>query len=337
MRRLLIVLAVLSALPALAQDVRFFRIAAGDGSGSAFAVATLIGGAISKPPGGRPCESGGGCGVPGLIAVTRTTSGSVENIELIWRNEAEAGLAEADVVTEAFYGEGRFENLGAVNNLRAVANLFPAAAHLVVRQDSGLHSVEDLRGKRIALGPLGSGNRAHGQRVLEAFGLRPVDYIGETDDIGSASDRLQRGEIEAMFVLGGYPVPGIDFLARSVPIDLLPLVGPGAQRLLAQNPFFSLTAIPIGTYAGVPTRRTVAIGMQLVVSSAVPEDLVREITRALWHPRNRPAFEAGAADVQQIRLQTALDGLTIPLHQGAAAYYLEAGVFRQPEDPSKGE
>lgn len=325
------------ALPAAAQDMQFFRIAAGDVSGSGFAVAGLIGGAISKPPGGRPCEAGGGCGVPGLIAVTRTTSGTVENVELIWRGEAEGGLAEADVVYEAFYGEGRFETLGPVDNLRVVANLFPAAAQLVVRQDAGIKSVADLRGKRIALGPIGSGNRAHGQRVLEAFGLRSVDYIAEPDDFGNASDRLQRGEIDAMFVLGGYPVPAIAALADSLPVDMLPLVGDGVRRLRAQSPFFSVTEVPVGTYTGVPGRRTVAIGMQFVVSAEVPAPLVREITRALWHPSNRRAFEVDDADVRQIQLKTALSGLAIPLHLGAAAYYLEAGLFGPSEESTKGE
>ncbi len=307
--------------------MRFLRLAGGDSAGSAFPVASVIGAAISKPPGGRACDAGGTCGVPGLIAVTRSTSGSVQNIELIARGEADAGLVEADVAYEAFYGEGRFERTGAVDNLRALANLFPAAAHLVVRQDSGVATVADLRGRRISLGPADSSNRAHGMRVLAAFGLGNGDYFAEPDDLGSAADRLRDGKIDAMFVLAGYPVPAIQDLARSLPVDLLPLVGQPITALMRQSPFFDAAEVPVGTYPGVPSRRTVAIGMQLVIGADVPPALVEAVTAALWHPRNRHLFETGDADTHLIRVQTALDGVNIPLHQGAAAYYLKAGAF----------
>lgn len=317
--------------------MRFFRLTGGDSAGSAFPVAAVIGAAISKPPGGRACDGGGTCGVPGLIAVTRSTTGSVQNIELISRGEAEGGLAEADVVYEAFYGEGRFERLGAVDNLRTVANLFPAAAHLVVRQDAGIASVADLRGRRISLGPTESSNRAHGMRVLAAFGLGNGDYFAEPDDLGSAADRLRDGAIDAMFVLAGYPVPAIQDLARTTPLDLLPLVGPPISGLIRRSPVFDVAEIPIGTYPGVPGRRTVAIGMQLVVSAAVSPALVEAITRALWNPRNRHLFETGDADTHQIRPETALKGLNIPLHQGAAAYYLKVDAFRRGDETNGSE
>jgi TRAP transporter TAXI family solute receptor len=335
LRTFLFICAVLASLPALAQEVGFFRLAAGDSAGSSFPIASLIASVISKPVGTRACEAGGSCGVPGLVAVARTTAGSVENVELIWRGEVEAGLAEADIAYEAFYGEGRFASLGEVDNLRAVANLYPAAAHVVVRQDSGIVRLADLQSKRIALGPPQSGNRGHGERVLAAFGLRSVDYVAEPDDLGTAADRLMRNEIDAIFVLGGYPVPAIAGLAQVLPIELLPLHGEAVRRLLDDNPFFSTTTIPTNTYAGVRARRTVAIGTQLLVSATVPADLVYGVTRALWHTRSRDMFENGQPEARLIRPETALRGLAIPLHQGAARYYLESGAFRAQGAPGQ--
>lgn len=327
MRSLFTACALVFSLPALAQEASFFRLAAGDTASSSFPIASLIASAISKPPGTRPCEASGVCGVPGLVAIARTTAGSVQNVELIWRGEVEAGLAEADIAYDAFYGEGRFANLGEVSNLRAIANLYPSTAHLVVRQDSGIVETADLAGKRVVLGPPDSGNRYHGRRLLAALGLRTVDYIAEQDDLDTAADRLLRDEVDAIFVLGGYPVPAIASLARALPIDLLPLAGEARIRLLDLNPFFSAAAIPAGTYLGVPARKSVSVGTHLLVSATVPDEIVYGVTRALWHTSSRHLFENGHPEARLIRPETALNGVAIPLHQGAARYYVETGAF----------
>jgi len=108
-----------------AQETRFFRIGAAATSGTFFEIGGVIAGAISKPDGSPPCEHGGNCGVPGLVAVTQATQGSVENLRMIATGQIESGIAQSDIVSWAYAGTGIFAAEGPMTNLRMIANLFP--------------------------------------------------------------------------------------------------------------------------------------------------------------------------------------------------------------------
>src|SRR6266851_2969230 len=145
---------------ALAQEPRFFRIGTAATGGSFFEIGGLIAGAISSPAEGPPCERGGSCGVRGLVAVAQATPGSIENLRLINSGQIESGFAQADLAGWAYTGANVFAKAGAQTRLRAIASLFPAAAHLVVRAESPINSLEDLAGKRVSVGEAGSGTAA---------------------------------------------------------------------------------------------------------------------------------------------------------------------------------
>ena len=136
---------------AAAQDITFFRIGTGSTAGTYYPVGALIANAISNPPGSEPCESGGSCGVPGLIAAATASQGSVANVEAIAAGRLESGLAKSDIVSWAIAGEGLFAGRGPDSRVAIIANLYPESVHLVVRKAIGIDTVADLRGRRVSL------------------------------------------------------------------------------------------------------------------------------------------------------------------------------------------
>jgi len=314
---------LLAPMSPRAQDVTFFRIGTGSTSGTYFPIGGLLANAISKPPGSRDCDQGGSCGVPGLIAVAQSTEGSVSNIRGIADGSLESGLAQADIAYWAYRGEGIFKKTGPVTSLRSIASLFPESVHLVVGRDKGIRSVADLRGHRISLDREGSGTRVDALLILKAFGLSLGDIDAQALSADDAADALRAGEIDGFFMVVGTPANAVVSLADDSLITLIPIGGPEVDALKERYPFFSRDHIASGTYFNVPDTETLAVGAQWLVSETVPEDLVYEITRALWHKNTRQLLDNGHPRGRQITLQTALDGLVVPLHPGARRYYGE--------------
>ena len=321
-------LALAGATLAGAQDIRFFRIGTGSTAGTYFPIGGIIASAISSPPGSRDCSGGGSCGVTGLVAVAQSTRGSVDNVRQIEEGSMESGFSQSDVAYWAYRGEELFLEGGPLKSLRAIANLYPETIHLVVRSDSGIKSVADLRGRKISVDRPGSGTRVDALLVLSAFGIVPADFEDFALASGAAGDALREGEIDGFFFVAGTPATAVLELAEEALVDLVPIAGPEVDKLLADSPFFARQALPAGTYPGLRAVDTLSVGAQWVVSARVPEETVYAITQALWHPTTRQLLDKGHPKGSQIVLEKALDGLGIPLHPGAAKYYREVGMMK---------
>ena len=318
---------------ASAQELRFFRIATGSAAGTYFPVGSAIAAAISSPPGSPTCERGGSCGVLGLVAVATTSEGSIANVAAIAGGLVDSGLAQADIIEWAFTGQGPFARRPKLDKLRVIANLYPESLHLVVRRGAGITKIQDLAGKRVSLDKPGSGTRTNAEVILSAYGLRVNQLKVVESDPSESVDLLQDGELDAFVLIAGYPASAVAELAQLGLIDLVPITGRPAKQALRRHRFFAADHIPAGTYEGITGTDTVSIGAQWVASELASEDLIYEITKALWNPKNRRLLEAGHAKGQQIRISTALSGVSIPLHAGAERYYRELGLFdRRPAD-----
>jgi TRAP transporter TAXI family solute receptor len=325
-------LPALSASPAASQEIQYHRIGTGSTAGTYFPIGGIIASAVSKPPGSRDCAAGGSCGVPGLIAVALSTEGSVENVMGIAEGTLESGLSQADISYWAYNGKGIFAETGPIEKLRAVANLFPEAVHVVVRRDAGVHSLADLRGKRVSLDREGSGTRVDALLILEAFGLGLDDIEAEALAAGDAADRLRAGELDAFIMVVGTPANAVTGLAEDSEITLVPIAGPEVDALRKKYPFFAQDRIEAGTYFNVPAIETLSVGAQWLVSADLPEELVYGLTRALWHGTTRRLLDNGHPKGRAIQKVSALDGLAVPLHPGAQRYYEEApGATTTPE------
>lgn len=312
---------------ALAQDMQFFRIATGGTSGTYFPIGGLIANAISNPPGSRACEEGGSCGVPNLVATAIASNGSVANVNAIKSGSIESGFSQSDVAYWAYTGTGVFEDQEKVDKLRAIANLYPESIHLVARADSGITSVADLKGKKVSLDEPGSGTLVDARLILEAFGLTEDDVEAEFLKPNQAADRMRDGAMDAFFFVGGFPAGAITELATNMDITLVPISDEGAESVLTEYQFFAEDLVPAGTYEGIDEDvKTLSVGAQWVTSTDQPDDLIYEVTKALWNENTRKLLDAGHAKGASITVETALEGVGIPLHPGAERFYKESGM-----------
>lgn len=317
----------LAALPLRAQDITFFRILTGGTVGTYFPIGGLIANAISNPPGSRPCTDGGSCGVPGLVATSVASNGSVANAAAIGAGTAQSGFVQSDVAFWAYTGTGVYDGRPKIDTLRAIANLYPESFQLVARRGSGIKSVADLRGKRVSLDEPGSGTLVDARLILAAYGLSEKDLKAEYLPAQQVADKLKEGVIDAFFNVSGWPQSAVADLAATVGIELVPIDGPQADKLLQQYSFLGADEIPDDAYKGVSGVKTVSVHALWVTSSKQPDDLIYKITAALWNPNSRKLLDSGHAKGRAIRLETAAAGLGIPLHAGAEKFYKEKGLL----------
>jgi uncharacterized protein len=312
---------------------RFFRIGTAGTVGIYFPIGGLIASAISRPPGSRPCEKGGSCGVDGLIALAVSTNGSVANVRGVAEGVYDSAFAQSDVIYWAYTGTGLFDDEEErLDSLRVVANLYPESIHLVTRRDSDIESVEDLRGKTVSLDEEGSGTLVDALFILEAYGLGPDDVEAVHLNAPAAGAALLEGKIDAFFFVGGYPNRVVAQMASEDRIRLVPIAGPEARELREQHPFLARDSIPAGVYPNIGRTPTLSVNAQWIVDAELEDELVYGITRALWHPTTAQMLAQGHPMGRFIRLDNALDGVAIPLHPGAERYYREAGLLDDSEE-----
>jgi TRAP transporter TAXI family solute receptor len=311
-----------------AQTPQFFRIGTGGTAGTYYPVGGMIANAISNPPGSRPCDQGGSCGVPGLVATAVASNASVANVNAINGGVMESGFTQSDVAYWAYTGTGIYEGKPKVETLRVIANLFPESFHLVVRKGAGIKSLQDLKGKRVSLDEPGSGTLVDSRLILAAHGLTEKDIKPEYLKPQQAADKLKDGTLDAFFSVTGYPQGAIAELAAVSGIELVPIEGPGAEKLIGQYKFFGKDHSPENTYKGVAGVNTVSVNALWVTSSKQSDELVYQITKALWNDNTRKLLDAGHAKGKTIQLKTALDGVGIPIHAGAEKFYREKGILK---------
>lgn len=320
----------LAAGMAAAQEMKFFRIGTGGTAGTYFPIGGLLANAISNPPGSRACEDGGSCGAPGLVATALASNGSVANVNGIAGGSLESGFSQSDVAYWAYTGTGVFADKGKVEKLRAIANLYPESIHLVASAKSGIDSVDDLKGKRVSLDEPGSGTLVDARIILEAYGLTEKDVEAEFLKPNQAADLMRDGNMDAFFFVGGFPAGAIAELASTGGgVTLVPIDGDTAKAVTEKYKFFAADTIPAGTYKGIDKDvATLSVGAQWVTGADQPEELIYEITKALWNDNTRKLLDSGHAKGKAIKKETALDGVGIPLHPGAERFYREAGLLK---------
>jgi len=325
------VIAALTVASAQAADPTFFRIGTGGAGGTYFPIGGTIANGISAPPGSRPCDSGGQCGVPGLIAIAQSTTASVFNNAAVQNGELEAGLAAADVTRSMYLGEGKFEGK-AHPNLRIVANLYPEDLHLVLPEGSSISDLGDLADKRVGIAQAGSGTQVAVLQMLEAWGVTRDNMEEAELNNSQSAERLADGQLDAYFYAAGWPVAAMVQLASTKGMALHSFTDEDLQKINGIIPAYIPSKIPAGVYDGVEGDiSTPAVSALLVVSSELSEELVYGITQAMWNENTRKLLDNGHAKGKQITPETALDGveaLGVPLHDGAAKFYKEAGLLK---------
>ncbi|HSX96705.1 MAG TPA: TAXI family TRAP transporter solute-binding subunit, partial [Streptomyces sp.] len=175
--------------------------------------------------------------MPGLRVVLEPSDGSQDNVQRVATGNADFAIAAADAV-QTYIEEGR----PGAENLRGVARLYDDYMQVVVPARSTIQNISELKGKRVAVGPQGSGVRLIAERLLEADGLDiDKDIDARPDTIGTSPDALRTGKIDAFFWSGGLPTKGLTNLATQQKYDFgfVPIRGDLVTKLHDQGGVFS--------------------------------------------------------------------------------------------------
>jgi len=324
---LAILLVVMLTFGSQAEDeTRFLRIGTGSPGGTYFPIGNVIADALTGPLEDEECSGLGPCGIPGLMAVARASFGAVENLANIRAGLVETGFVQSDLAYWATHGKALYEEDGPVTEYRAIASLYPEVLHIVVPATSDIEKPSDLRGKRVSLGPKGSGTLIDAQLVLEIYGLEQQDVRARHLTFEGAAEALKVGDIDAFFAIGGVPIPAIANLSEVYPIRVLALDDWAIAELTDGHPFFSHEPVDMTPY-GLPKIDSVAVQALWLTTDRVPDDVVYEITKALWLETTRQALAEAHPTGAQLAEASSSQCVAIPLHPGAERYYKEHGAL----------
>jgi len=238
-----------------------------------------------------------------------------------------AASSQGNDMPAALRGGG--DALGGVpaGHLRVSTSLFPEDVHLVVAAKSKIHSVADLRGKRVMLGNPGSGAGVTGRAVLTAWRLSERSVRVVPAGAGNDAQLLRDGKLDAFFAVAGVPLDSVRALLADGTARLVPIDGDGRDRLIRAVPQLAPAVIAANAYPGAPAVETVSTRAWWVTRDSEPEALVYGITRALFNLANRGALTASHPSVRNFGLAAATANAPAPLHPGAARFYREAGIL----------
>jgi len=246
----------------------------------------------------------------------QSTGASVENVGSLADGSADFALIQNDVASFAKNGTGidAFDG-NPVESLQGVATLYPETITLVTLADSGIETIDDLSGATINTGDLGSGTEVNANQILESAGIS--DYSEQNDGFSQASEQLANGDIDAAFVVGGWPVGAIEDLANTNDIRIVPIDGDAREAAKSDASWFADDTIPGGTYSGVEEDvETVAVQAMIATNDGVPADTVETVTAAIFDNLDELTIKTDF-----ISVDSAQDGMSIELNEGAAAYF----------------
>ncbi|MBN1332157.1 MAG: TAXI family TRAP transporter solute-binding subunit [Synergistales bacterium] len=261
--------------------------------------------------------------VPEVQMTSETGNASQANLNLIGTHQIEMALAQNDVSMWAFKGMKPFTQ--EFPNVRMIASLYPETLHVITMKGSGVKDIMDIKGKRVSVGAPGSGVAADVAAILRVAGIKYGEMKTDFLDFNNTTQRFKDNQLDVGFVVAGFPTASIMDLATMHDIDLVTFSDEFMDKLIAEYPFFAKNVIPAGTYKGVdhdtPTPAVMAVW---VCDGDLDEDLIYKITKAFWE--NVEELYPIHAKAKLITLDTALQGLSVPLHPGAEKYYKEVGM-----------
>jgi len=264
----------------------------------------------------------------GIRCSAESTGGSVYNINTIRAGELEFGVAQSDWQYHAFHGTSKFKDAGAFTKLRAMFSVHAEPFTLIVRADSGITGFEGLKGKRVNIGNPGSGQRATMEVVMDAFGMKKGDFSLASELKGSEmAAAICDNKIDAMIYTIGHPAAALKEATTACEVKLIDVKGAPIDKLVKENPYYRTAIIPGGMYTGTPNDvTTFGVGATFVTSSDVPDAVAyivakETMTNIEQFRKLHPAF--ATLDPKTM----VSDGLSAPLHPGAAKAYKEMGLI----------
>ncbi|GAB3792766.1 TAXI family TRAP transporter solute-binding subunit [Virgibacillus kimchii] len=257
----------------------------------------------------------------GIQTDALSSNASADNIIDLQEGEAELALVQTDTVAQAVDGVGAFEG-NAVDNVVGIGSLYPETVQIVTTEDSGIESIEDLEGRTVSVGAPGSGTFFNAEQILEVHGLTLDDIDAQNLDFGESTGGIQDGNIDAAIITGGTPTGAVEELTASVDVKILPVEQDKIEELVEMYPFYAEDTVEAGTYGIGEDVTTVAVLAMIVATDNLSDDVVYDITAAIYENTESMAHSRA----EDITIESALDGVGIDLHPGAERYFDEQGV-----------
>ncbi|MDH1869821.1 TAXI family TRAP transporter solute-binding subunit [Pseudomonas sp. GW6] len=264
-------------------------------------------------------------GIEGSKTSVQATKASVENLNLLEAGRGELAFALGDSVADAWNGVEDAGFKAPLKKIRAIAGTYPNYIQIVANAESGIKTLEDLKGKRISVGAPKSGTELNARAIFEAAGLTYKD-MGKVEFLPYAEsvELIKNRQLDATLQSSGLGMAAIRDLASTMKISFVAI--PAEVTAKIDNAAYEAATIPAGTYDGqdadVPT---VAITNILVSHEGVSDEVAYQMTKLMFDNLGRLGTAHSAA--KDIKLETATKNLPIPLHPGAERFYKEAGAL----------
>jgi len=253
------------------------------------------------------------------------TGGSEYNINSLSKNEMDIGIAQSDTVFQAWNGEKPFQTK--FSNLRSIFSIHPETLTLVARKDSGIRTLQDIKGKRVNVGNPGSGNRRTVLQLFKFCNITVKDLrLAGALKAAEMPDALRDKKLDAYFYTVGHPTANIQDIATSIDINIVPITGKCINRLVSSRPYFVKTHVPGNLYRGVPKQiPTFGLKATLITTKNVPDHTIYHLVKAVFENLNE--FRDLHPAYKHLTQKSMLEGLIPPFHPGAEKYYKEKGLL----------
>lgn len=310
------VLAVVQARPAVAQQAgRALSVGSGEVTGYYYPVAGAICRLVNKE---RSSTN--------LHCLVEPSGGSGANLTGLRLGEIDIAVVQSRAVFQAENGLGPFQAEGPVAGLRSLLSLHAEALAVMVGRDAKIKSAADLKGKRVNLGRAGTFQRTMSDSLLDAFKWTSEDFPPARElDPGQQVSALCDGEIDAAFITGVHPLPEVQRAMDECGATLLSLRGGAIDSHVRKAPYLARVTLPRGLYGGSPEVGTIGFRATLVTTERLSAETAYEVVKAV--NENFGPFVGMHPVLGGLkRAEMVKEGLSAPLHEGAARYFREAGL-----------
>lgn len=296
------------AKPAADGGKKFINIATGGTAGTYYPLGGALADVLNK-------------NVPGANASAQSTGASVANVNLLKEGKVDIAFIQNDIAYYAVNGTEMFKDKK-VESLKGLATLYPETIQIVTTAKTGIKSLADLKGKKVAVGAAGSGTEANARQILGIAGITYQDIKVQYLSFGEAASALKDGNVDAAFVTAGHPTAAIQDLATQNDVVLIPVDAAMADKLIAKYPYYTKLNIPAKTYNKVDADTpAVAVKCMLAVTDKMDADTGYAVVKALYGNLDR--MKAAHNVAKNITKASAKEGMSIKLNAGAEKFFNE--------------
>ncbi len=233
-------------------------------------------------------------------------------------------IVQNDVMDYAYKGTSLFESDGKFTSFSTLGAVYAEVCQVIARADSGIKTVADLKGKKVSVGDSGSGVEFNAQQILGAYKITFEDINKQNLSFQASADALKDGKIDAFFCTAGAPTVAITDLATTTDIVIVEIDDEHLAGLQSKYGFYAEYKIPAGTYKGVDAdATTVAVKATFIVSNDLSEQVVYELTKAIYENKDEYAHDKA----KEMTLEYAVSSISVPFHPGAEKYFREVGAI----------